>query len=125
MPAPLPDPLPEPVETGPLVGSDVAEPLSPDPFSEVLPALDGPVAPVAPDWVSPQASALPEVAREPEFDVVVTGPDEPPLPESPETATGLDVAEPVPVEPVEPVGPDHAFWVPRLGEPFTQGACPC
>lgn len=115
------DPLPEPAGADPVAGTDVAEPLSPESFSEVLPALADPVDPVGPDCVLPFASALPDEALEPEFDIVPTGPDEPPFPESPETATGLEVALPVRVDPVDPVAPDHALWLSRLDEPFTQG----
>jgi hypothetical protein len=96
----------------PLCGSDFAGPLLPEPLVEVLPAVAGPVAPVLPDWVIPVALALPDWAPELEFDVVLTEPDCPPLPESPETATGLEEALPVSVEPVEPVLPEVAFWDP-------------
>jgi hypothetical protein len=104
----LPAPL-EPAWAGPLFGLDVAEPLLPEPLSEVVPALAGPVDPVLPDWVLPVVLALPDLAVDPEFDVVLTDPDQPPLPESPETAMGLEVALPVSVDPVEPVDPDTAF----------------
>ncbi len=79
---------------------------------EVLPAVAGPVAPVLPDWVFPAVSALPDLAPELEFDAVLTEPDCPPLPESPETATGLEDALPVSVEPVEPVLPEVAEVLP-------------
>jgi hypothetical protein len=97
---------------GPLTGWDLAGPELPEPFDEALPAPAGPVAPVLPDWVLPLVLASPDSAAEPEFDVVFTEPDLPPLPESPEVATGLEVALPVSVEPVEPVLPDVAFWFP-------------
>ncbi len=73
-----------------------------------MPALAGPVAPVSPDC-----------ADEPEFDDVLTAPDWPPLPESPETATGLEVALPVLVEPVEP---DAASALPHDPKRARQGA---
>jgi hypothetical protein len=87
----------------------VASPLLPVLLVEVFPAVAGPVAPVLPDWVIPVVLASPDLAPEVEFDVVLTGPDWPPLPESPETATGLEVALPVSVEPVEPVFPEVAL----------------
>jgi hypothetical protein len=87
----------------------VAGPLAPEPFSDTLPAVAGPVDPVSPERVEPVVSALPDVAFDPEFEVVVTAPDWPPLPESPDVATGFDVALPVSVEPVEPVGPETLF----------------
>jgi hypothetical protein len=62
----------------------------------------------------PVVLALPEVAVDPEFEVVVTAPDWPPLPELPDVATGLDVALPVSVEPVFPVRPDEAVVFPGL-----------
>jgi hypothetical protein len=96
----------------PLTGWLLAGPELPDPFHEALPAPAGPVAPVLPDSVLPVVSALPDWAADPEFDVVFTEPDLPPLPESPEVATGLDVALPVSVEPVDPVSPDVAFRFP-------------
>ena len=113
-----PDPVHEPAPADPVVGSDVAGPLAPEPFCEDVPASADPVDPVLPDRVVPRVSALPDVAVEPESDVVLTGPDVPPLPESPVTAIGAEVAEPVPVEPVEPVAPDRAFRVPWPQEPW-------
>jgi hypothetical protein len=104
----LPHPGDEPDWTDPLCGSEAAGPLFPEPFCEVLPALAGPVDPVSPDWVLPMVSASPDWATEPEFDVVLTAPDWPPLPELPETAIGPEAALPVSVEPVEPVEPDVA-----------------
>jgi hypothetical protein len=83
---------------------------------ELLPAGAGPVAPVLPDWVSPVLLAFPESAPEVEFGVVFTDPDRPSLPESPEVATGLELALPVSVEPVEPVFPEVA-----LLEPWPEG----
>lgn len=112
-----PEPVHEPAPADPVVGSDVAGPLAPEPFCEDVPASAGPVDPVVPDWVVPLVSALPDVAVEPESDVVVTAPDVPPLPESPETATGSEEAAPVSVGPVEPVPPDWAVWVPWPFEP--------
>ncbi len=79
---------------------------------ELLPAVAGPVAPVLPDWVTPVVLAFPDSAPEVEFDVVFTEPDWPPLPELPEVATGLAVALPVSVEPVEPVFPEVAAAFP-------------
>ena len=93
---------------GPLCGLAVAGPLLPVLLVELFPASAGPVAPVLPDWVMPVVLASPDLALEVEFDVVFTAPDWPPLPESPETATGLEVAFPVSVEPVEPVFPEVA-----------------
>jgi hypothetical protein len=84
-------------------------------LADVEPAFAGPVAPVLPEVVVPDVLALPDSADEPEFDDVLTAPDWPPLPESPETATGLEVALPVLVEPVEPVEPDVASAVPPHG----------
>jgi hypothetical protein len=122
---PLPQLLPESpcgvVLAGPLFGVDVAGPLFPEPFCEAFAALADPVDPVSPDWVFPWVLALPDLATEPEFDEVSTGPDRPPLPESPEVATGSEVARPVSVEPVEPVDPDEAFWLPWPEEPLPQG----
>ncbi len=90
---------------------------------EVLPAVAGPVAPVLPDWVFPAVSALPDLAPELEFDAVLTEPDCPPLPESPETATGLEDALPVSVEPVEPVLPEVAEALPpQVPTKVTHGA---
>jgi hypothetical protein len=67
--------------------------------------------------------AFPDLAAELEFDVVLTEPDCPPLPESPEVATGLEVALPVSVEPVEPVLPEVAEVVPpQLPVIVMQGA---
>jgi hypothetical protein len=43
------------------------------------------------------------------LELVETGPDQPPLPESPERATGFDVAEPESVDPVDPVEPEVAL----------------
>lgn len=86
-----------------------AGPLLPVLLVELFPAVAGPVAPVLPDWVMPVVLASPDLALEVEFDVVSTAPDWPPLPESPETATGLEVAFPVSVEPVEPVFPEVAL----------------
>jgi hypothetical protein len=100
----------------------VADPELPELFDELLPADAGPVAPVLPDWVFPVVSALPDLAADPEFDVVFTAPDCPPLPESPETATGLEVALPVSVEPVEPVFPEVAAALPQLPARVMQGA---
>ncbi len=59
----------------PLCGLAVAGPLEPDPLLEVFPAEAGPVAPVSPDWVLPLVSAFPDLATDPEFDVVLTAPD--------------------------------------------------
>lgn len=73
---------------------------------ELLPA--GPVAPVMPDRVSPMVVTLPDAAPEVQFDVVFTEPDRPPLPETPDMATGLELTLPVSVEPVEPVFPEGA-----------------
>jgi hypothetical protein len=105
LPQGLPDPWDEPDWTDPLCGSAVADPLFPEPFSEVLPAVAAPVDPVSPDTVLPMVLASPDWAVEPELDWVSTAPDWPPLPELPETAMGLEVARPVSVEPVEPVDP--------------------
>jgi hypothetical protein len=91
-------------------------------LAEVVPALAGPVAPVLPEVVVPRVLALPDCADEPEFDDVLTAPDWPPLPESPETATGLEVALPVLVEPVEPVEPDVASALPHDPKRARQGA---
>ena len=104
--------MPEPGLPDPLCGLDFAGPLLPELLVEVLRAVAGPVAPVLPDWVIPVVLALPDLALELEFDVVLTEPDCPPFPESPETATGLEEALPVSVEPVEPVLPKVAFWDP-------------
>jgi hypothetical protein len=90
----------------------LAGPELPELFHEALPAPAGPVFPVLPELVLPVVLASPDSAADPEFDVVFTEPDLPPLPEWPEVATGLDVALPVSVEPVEPVLPDPAFWLP-------------
>jgi hypothetical protein len=109
LPQGLPAPWDEPDWTDPLCGSEVADPLFPEPFCEVLPALAGPVDPVSPDWVLPMVLVSPDWATEPEFDVVSTAPDWPPLPELPETAMGLEVVLPVSVEPVGPVEPDVAW----------------
>ena len=95
----------------PLCGLAVAGPLLPVLLVELFPAVAGPVAPVLPDWVMPVVLASPDLALEDEFDVVFTAPDWPPLPESPEVATGLEVAFPVSVEPVEPVFPEVAAGV--------------
>jgi hypothetical protein len=97
---------------GPLCGLVVADPLWPELFTELFPDWAEPVDPVSPDWVFPLVLALPDLAELPEFDVVLTAPDCPPLPESPETATGLEVALPVLVEPVEPVSPEVADGLP-------------
>jgi hypothetical protein len=107
----------------------VAEPLLPEPFSESLPAVAGPVEPVSPDWVLPLVLASPDLATDPELDVVFTGPDHPPFPELPEMAMGLEVALPVSVDPVEPVEPDVALELPWPDEPLPQeplpqGLCP-
>ena len=98
---------------GPLCGLAVAGPLLPVLLVELFPAVAGPVAPVLPDWVMPVVLASPDLALEDEFDVVFTAPDWPPLPESPEVATGLEVAFPVSVEPVEPVFPEVALALPQ------------
>jgi hypothetical protein len=87
----------------PPCGLDVAAPLWPVPLAEAFPAWAEPVEPVVPDWVVPDVLAFPDLAVDPEFEVVVTAPDWPPLPESPDVATGSDVAFPVSVEPVDPV----------------------
>lgn len=90
----------------------MADPLWPELLVELFPAVVGPVAPVSPDWVLPMVLAFPDSATEPEFDVVFTEPERPPLPESPDVATGLEVALPVLVEPVDPVFPEVAFREP-------------
>jgi hypothetical protein len=90
----------------------LAGPELPELFQEAFSAPAGPVAPVLPDSVLPLVLASPDSAADPEFDVVFTEPDLPPLPELPEVATGLEVALPVSVEPVEPVLPDVAVWFP-------------
>jgi hypothetical protein len=104
---------------GPLCGLALAGPLFPELLVEQLPAVADPVFPVLPDWVMPVVLAFPDSAPEVEFDVVLTEPDRPPLPESPEVATGLEVALPVSVEPVEPVFPEVA-----LLEPLPEGPWP-
>jgi len=76
------------VVADPLCGLAVAGPLLPVLLVELFPAVAGPVAPVLPDWVMPVVLASPDLALEDEFDVVFTAPDWPPLPESPEVATG-------------------------------------
>jgi hypothetical protein len=80
------------------------------------------VDPVLPDWVLPLVLAFPDLATEPEFDVVLTAPDWPPFPELPEMASGLEVAFPVLVEPVEPVLPEVAEELPQLPAMARQGA---
>ncbi len=102
----------------------MAEPLPPEPFCESLPAVAGPVDPVSPDWVLPLVLVSPDLATDPELDVVLTGPDQPPFPELPETAMGLEVASPVSVDPVEPVEPDVDLELPWPDAPLPQGLCP-
>lgn len=88
-----------------------------------MPAWADPVDPVPPDEVVPDVLAEPERAVEPEFDVVLTAPDWPPLPELPDVATGSEVALPVSVEPVEPVLPEVATALPlQLPVTVTHGA---
>ncbi len=106
-----PEPLGEP-DAEPLLGSDLADPLLPELFDEVFPAVAGPVLPVLPDSVLPEVLLFPDLATELEFELVVTEPDCPPFPELPDLATGFEVAFPVSVEPVEPVFPEVAFWEP-------------
>jgi hypothetical protein len=101
---------------------DVADPLGPEPFAEAFPAWAAPVDPVFPDWVVPDVLAFPDLAADPELEVVVTAPDWPPLPELPEVATGLEVALPVSVEPVDPVEPDVAAALPQLPVTVMHGA---
>ena len=107
---------------GPLCGLAVAGPLLPVLLVDSLAAVAGPVAPVLPDWVMPVVLAFPDLAPEVEFDVVFTAPDWPPLPESPEVATGLEVALPVSVEPVEPVFPEVAAALPQVPRRARHGA---
>jgi hypothetical protein len=64
-----------------------------------------PVVPVEPEVVCPAVVVLPLVAPDVEVDVVPTAPEVPPAPELPEVAVGLAVADPVAVDPVEPVLP--------------------
>ena len=109
----MPEPLLEPDFADPDFGLACAGPLLPELLVELFPAVAGPAAPVLPDWVSPVVLAFPDFAPEVEFDVVFTEPDLPPLPESPEVATGLEVALPVSVDPVEPVFPEVAMVEPR------------
>lgn len=105
----------------PLCGLAEANPLEPDPFTELFPDWAEPVDPVLPDWVEPLVLALPDLVAEPEFDVVLTAPDCPPLPELPEMASGLEVALPISVEPVEPVFPEVADELPQLPVTVTHG----
>jgi hypothetical protein len=61
--------------TDPVFGLVEAGPLSPEPLVELLEAVAGPVAPVLPEVVLPSVLALPDLASEPEFEVVFTAPD--------------------------------------------------
>jgi hypothetical protein len=109
------EPHDPPGEPGPdwtaLRGEAVPAPESPESFWVSLPATAGPVEPDGPAAVVPDVLELPELASELELDEVSTGPELPPWPEPPETATGWEEAFPVSVEPVEPVEPveDQAF----------------
>jgi len=91
-----------------IMGSAVAEPVSPEAFEELLEEVAEPPAPVEPEVVVELVSAEPEVAEEVASEEVVTGPEVPPLPVSPEVAEGSEEASPVVVEPVDPVSPELA-----------------
>ena len=99
---------PPPQQPEVISGSALACPESPEELDEEFEAVAEPPAPVVPEVVVELVSALPEVAVELAVEVVVTAPVLPPSPESPEVAVGAEVAQPVVVEPEEPVSPVEA-----------------